>query len=122
MGLTPLELGRAAEDAASQFLKNRGYRILFRNYSSSGGEIDIICRQGDSIVFVEVKSLSSDAAADPEEHVNSTKQRQLRKAAKAWIHAHDEPEAAYRFDVVAVVISSNSAVPIINHIEDAFPG
>ncbi len=121
MALSRRDLGQAAEEAACGFLRAHGYRILSRNYVSPCGEIDIICRHQDCIVFVEVKSLSYGIAADPEDHINSTKQQRLRRAANAWLSAHRQPEMACRFDAISVLMPKDGA-PTIRHFEDAFPG
>lgn len=112
-------LGDAGERAAAAFLRRLGYKILQRNYTCSLGEIDIICCDGDTIVFVEVKTLSSDAAADPEVHVNTAKMRQIEKVARAWLSAKGEPDLACRFDVVSVVLPPKGE-PVIRHIVEAF--
>lgn len=112
-------VGQKGEDAACRFLKRHGYRVIERNYSCGFGEIDVIVRNDDTLVFVEVKTLSNDAAADPEIHVNRAKQRQIEKAARAWLHTYGEPELTYRFDVVSIVLPPGGE-PRIKHIIDAF--
>ncbi len=112
-------VGRQGEDAACRFLKKNGYRIVQRNYSCGLGEIDVIARNAEALVFVEVKTLTDDTVADPETHVNRAKQRQVERAAKMWLHTYGEPECAYRFDVVSVVLPPKSE-PKIRHIVGAF--
>jgi len=112
-------VGEAGEKAAAKFLKSQGYRVIARNYASGLGEIDIICEHESKLVFVEVKTLSSDAAADPEIHVNVSKQRQIEKATKAWLTANGNPDCGYRFDVVSVVMPSKGEAKI-RHMVDAF--
>jgi putative endonuclease len=94
-------LGIRGENVAARFLRNRGYNILDRNYRCALGEIDIIARDGKTLVFVEVKTRTSDGPT-PEEQVNATKQHQLTKAARFYLSRFGSQPPA-RFDVVAVV-------------------
>ncbi len=104
---------------AAKHLKSLGYRIIQRNFNCGFGEIDIICRDGECLVFVEVKALTSDAAADPENHVMPAKMRQIERATKAWLHARGNPECPCRFDVISVVMPPKGK-PIVRHIIEAF--
>lgn len=116
-----LALGSAGERAAERHLKSRGMKIVARNYKCPAGELDLICADDNTIVFVEVKTLMSDADADPENKINATKQRKLEAVARYWLRAHGEPEAAYRYDAISVVM--NDGKPVVRHIEEAFvPG
>ncbi len=107
------------EQAAQQFLRAAGHTILARNFACPLGELDIITRDGDTIVFVEVKSLASDRHDDPESHITPTKQRKLRQVAEFWLKHHRHPECAYRFDAVSVVIV-DGCQPVVRHIPEAF--
>lgn len=113
------KLGAAGEKAAARFLKRAGYRILAKNYACPAGEIDLICRDADTIVFVEVKTRRQDSDADPEINIHAHKRRKLTQVARCWIAAHRSPEAAYRFDAVSVVLPSDGQ-PIVHHIVEAF--
>jgi len=117
---TPKPLGAQGEDAAAKFLQREGYRVLARNVRLGRGEIDIVARDGDTIVFVEVKSLRT--AGDvfrPEDHVDHIKQRRLIAAAKRYMARNPDPTAYYRFDVVSVVLPERGA-PEITLYRDAF--
>ena len=70
-------IGKIGEEAATNYLKEKGYKIQERNYRTSFGEIDIICRHKDSIIFVEVKTRRSDRYGCPEEAINTNKQRKI---------------------------------------------
>jgi len=94
--------GRWGEDAAEKFLKKKGYRILARNYRTKSGELDIIAMDGDTLVFVEVKSRSSDAFGGPIEAVDANKQARMTKAALAYMVKELDGQVACRFDVVGV--------------------
>lgn len=110
-------LGERGENVAAKFLRNQGYKILERNYRTNIGEIDIIARDGRTLVFVEVKTRLYDDPT-PEEQVNAAKQHQNTKAAKLYLGRFGVNQPA-RFDVVAVVWPSGQP-PIIRHTTDAF--
>lgn len=111
--------GVKGERAARRALRKRGWRIVESNYKCAAGELDLIADDGTAIVFVEVKTRSSDADADPEENVHQAKRKQLERVAAHWLAAHDHPDRAYRFDVVAVILPPGGP-PEIRHIEEAF--
>lgn len=91
----------AAEDTACRFLKQEGYRIIARNWRTKTGEVDIIARDGDILVFVEVKARTGDGFGGPESAVDLPKQRRLISAALRFMEkTHCDLPA--RFDVVAV--------------------
>ncbi len=93
--------GDESEEKACCFLKQEGYRILARNWRTRAGEVDIIGRDGDILVFVEVKARSGDGFGGPEAAVDRAKQRRLISAALSFIEA-TKCELAMRFDVVAI--------------------
>ena len=107
------ELGARAERAAEEFLKERGFQILERNFRTRFGEIDLVARDGDTVVFVEVRARSSDAFGTPEETVGRTKRRRLIKTALAFAQSRGL-DAPQRFDVVALSAAG------VTHIPDAF--
>lgn len=114
-----MTLGARGEKIAAAFLKDRGFRIVARNYRCPLGEVDIVAVDEDTIVFVEVKSRSSADAADPEVSVHHEKRRRITRAAKYFVSrksVHDQP---CRFDVVAVVLPERGE-PEIEHFKDAF--
>lgn len=112
-------LGAAGEKAAEKFLKRAGVKILKRNYSCTAGEIDLIGLVGGVIVFFEVKTRRSAAAADPEENIHIHKQRQMQRVARFWLAKMKQPEAAYRFDAVSVVWPEGEE-PEVRWIVEAF--
>jgi len=111
-------LGDRGENLAARELQKKGYRILNRNFKSPMGEIDIIARDGKTLVFVEVKTRAYDDPA-PEEQVNPTKMNQLTKAGKFYLSRYGHPQPIARFDVVAIVWPQGGT-PQIRHIENAF--
>jgi putative endonuclease len=100
---SPKALGAAAERAAARYLKAQGYRVLTRNYSTRGGEIDIIAADGDTLCFVEVKARASGDLTPPHAAVNRTKQARLRAAASAYLTAKRLHNRVCRFDVLSLV-------------------
>jgi putative endonuclease len=98
----PQQFGRKAEDMAVRFLKKCGYKILDRNYRTRSGEIDIIAREGDSLVFVEVKARSSERYGSAKAAVTARKQRQVSKVALGYLKMTDQSHVKARFDVVTV--------------------
>ncbi|GAB7082208.1 YraN family protein [Megalodesulfovibrio paquesii] len=98
-----LQLGREGEAAAARFLAAAGLRVLDRNWREGRLELDLVCEAPDgTVVFVEVRTRADAAHGDPAETVTLVKQRQLIKAAGAWLSAHDSWGRPCRFDVLAV--------------------
>jgi putative endonuclease len=120
-GLWARFLGNRGERAAARYLRRLGYRIIARQYASPFGEIDLVCLDGETLVFVEVKTRRSLAAGHPSEAVTAEKRRQLTRAALAYLKRHNRLEAPARFDVVAVVWPEDRSQPQIEHYKNAFP-
>ena len=99
-------MGRRGENAAAKHLRRHGCKILYRNFKAlHGGEVDIVCRDGDTLVFVEVKTRSSDAFGKPAEAVTAAKQRLIARGAIAWLRLLDYPDIFYRFDIAEVRVN-----------------
>ena len=99
-----LRRGARGEKLASRFLRRRGYKVLYRNFKDRrGGEIDIVCRDGDTLVFVEVKTRRDEEFGRPVEAVDRQKQLRVSKGGLAWLRLLDNPEITFRFDVVEVL-------------------
>ena len=111
-------MGDRGENLAARYLRNRGYKIIVRNFRSDVGEIDIVARDGRTLVFVEVKTRAYDDPT-PEDQVNEAKQHQITKAAKLYLGRYGTPPPPARFDVVAVVWP-NGREPLIRHTPHAF--
>ena len=116
-----LELGLRGEEEAVRYLAAKGYRILDRGFRMFGGEIDIIARQGETLVFVEVKTRRSTEFGVPDESVNLSKQNQVRKIAQGYLLKKQLPESATpcRFDILSVVWAEGRGLAI-THLENAF--
>jgi putative endonuclease len=93
-------------------------RIIVRNYRTPQGEVDLIARDGDMVVFVEVKARRR---GEPAEAVTPEKQRRLTLAALHFLRRHRLLECAGRFDVVAIVWPGAGALPTVEHFRNAFP-
>ncbi|MCF8331852.1 MAG: YraN family protein, partial [Bacteroidales bacterium] len=102
---------------ASEYLAEKGYKILERNWSFGKEEVDIIAEKDDQIVFVEVKTRASAFYGRPEAFIKRQKQRFIIKAANTYIERYNVEKEA-RFDVIGIIV--NSKGKDINHIEDAF--
>ena len=113
------KLGRVGERAAARHLKSNGYRILARNFACPVGELDLVCYHDGAIVFVEVKTRQHDTSTDPEENITRAKRRKLELTARAWLASHREPDCAYRFDAVSVIVPADGETRV-RHIVDAF--
>ena len=113
-------LGDRGELAAERYLLKRGYIILFRKYEDKFGEIDLIAVDLDTIVFVEVKTRSSDDAGNPAEAVDHGKQMHLTKTGIGFLKWHRLTEHAARFDVVAILGDPSSDGAEIKHYINAF--
>ncbi|HXH60294.1 MAG TPA: YraN family protein [Fimbriimonadaceae bacterium] len=94
-------VGAEAEDRAAEFLLGLGYTIVTRRFKSSRGEIDIVAYDGDTLVFVEVKSRRSPGAV-PEEGVDAKKAAHLSAAVAEYLHKTGAPDVPCRFDIIAV--------------------
>jgi putative endonuclease len=111
-------LGRLGEDLASRRLRSLGYEILERNYRCPLGEIDLVARDGDVLVFVEIKTRKNRPLGEAKEAVNRRKQGQLSRVALAYLKSKKLWDAKARFDVVAVGVGEGKEK--IEIIRDAF--
>ena len=112
-------MGRAGEELAAKYLRKNGHKILYRNFRAShGGEVDIVCRdkRHNELVFVEVKTRSSEEFGRPLDAVDQEKRRLILRGAMTWLKMLDMPDIVFRFDVVEVLMPD----AVIRHIENAF--
>lgn len=114
-----LARGVLGENAAKDFLSAKGMKFLLGNFSTPRGEIDLIFRDGDCLVFVEVKTRSSEDWTRPAKAVDLRKKKALARAAAAYMRKLDDPRVRYRFDVVEVLLE-NGEVREIRHLENSF--
>lgn len=116
---TTREIGNDGESLACNFLINKGWEILDRNYIFKKSEIDIIALHQGIYIFVEVKLRSSTTFGTPVEYVTEDKVQHVFKAAEAWMHEQNLLNNPMRFDVIGIIKEKNSPA-VFNHIEDAF--
>ncbi len=111
--------GRRAEDLIHRYVQQRGMTVVARNYRppSGGGEIDLIARDGDRLVFIEVKARSTDEFGPPEQAVDPEKQRLVERAARNYVRRSDADWSLVRFDIASVILSDP---PRIDYFADAF--
>jgi putative endonuclease len=116
-----LRRGVHGEKLACRFLRRNGYKILYRNFKGrSGGEIDIVCRDNDTLVFVEVKTRTREDFGRPITAIDREKQKRISRGGLAWLRMLDNPDILFRFDVVEVIITDD-AKPCVELIRNAFP-
>jgi putative endonuclease len=115
-----LRRGTRGEKLACKFLRGHGYKILYRNFKDRrGGEIDLVCRDGDTLVFVEVKTRSDEEFGRPIEAVDRQKQLRISKGGLAWLRLLDNPDITFRFDVVEVLFPEERE-PQLELVQNAF--
>lgn len=113
-------LGKRGEDAAAGFLRARGFQIIEQGRRYRFGELDLVAIDGDSIVFVEVKTRTSDDRGTPADAVDRRKRERLTRAALAYLKSKRLLDRRTRFDVVAVVWPDPDGEPKIEHLRGAF--
>ena len=112
-------LGVLGEELAFHHLQKKGYKVLLRNYESPMGEIDLIAKEKGALVFIEVKTRSSDAMGSPAESVTHFKRHQIVKSAQYYVKRYGIHRVPCRFDVVSVILPKEGE-PILEVIENAF--
>lgn len=112
-------LGQKGEKQAAKYLKKKGYKLVTANYRCQYGEIDLIAKDADILIFVEVKTRTSTDFGDPAAAVDYRKQKQISKVAHHYLVTHHNDDVDARFDVISV-LSANGKKTEIEHIIDAF--
>ena len=113
------QLGNFGERAATDYLQKRGYTILESNVRCPLGEIDIVARDGDFLVFVEVRTRRGIGFGSPEESITRTKQEKLVALAEFYLQQHDAISAPWRIDVVAIELGRNGKITRMDLIANA---
>lgn len=113
------KVGGRGEDIAVDYLTNKNFEIIERNYHYGHGEIDIIAKDNDILVFIEVKTRKNLEFGPPELSITKNKQRQIKRIAEAYLFEKEIKNTDCRIDVVAIMIKSKLP-PKINHIKNAF--
>lgn len=112
-------LARWGEHLAADYLQKQGYTILESNARTAYGEIDLIARQQNVTVFVEVKTRSSSAFGPPEAAITPRKREHLLASAQAYLQAHPQLDGDWRVDVIAIQRNQQATSPVITHFENA---
>lgn len=111
-------IGNLGEEIAARFLQKKAYKIVQRNYRWARGEIDIIARHDNVLVFIEVKTARGNSFGPPENWVDQRKQKQIGLVAEKYLQENDTSGTECRFDVIAVELQGTK--PQVRHIENAF--
>ena len=114
--------GILGERIAREFFGKNGYDIIETNYRCTEGEVDIIARQKDILVFIEVRTKRSRQFGSPEESITARKKERLRAVAERYGQEHDDIPASWRIDVMAIQLDRNDVVKRIQLIENAVEG
>lgn len=115
------DIGNYGENLALDYLKRNNYDVIYRNFRTRNGEIDIICKlKGDLIIFIEVKSRYSYNFGFPSEAVTYFKQKQIINMSKYFLFKHKLFNYNCRFDVIEIYFNKDNDLYNINHIKDAF--
>ncbi len=113
-----LDLGRKGESLAKTFLEGQGYEILDENWTHGKCEVDLIVYKDKIIIFAEVKTRTGNGFGEPEDFVDTRKQKLLVKAADEYIYLMDH-KGEVRFDIISILFDKNANYTL-KHIEDAF--
>jgi putative endonuclease len=123
MSLAGKHTGETGESLAAAYLARNGYQIVARNYRCCFGEIDIVAREGKTLVFIEVKSRRSEAYGDPQLAVGPAKQKKISRIALHYLSQANLPPSPARFDVVAVkFLPEGTRVELIRNAFEVCPG
>lgn len=123
---TVQSIGKLGENIAGRYLQRKGYTILETNFQNTKGykygEIDIVTRKGDALVFIEVKTriVRNDDEVFPEENISPTKLRNLEKIAETFIRKHGLWDVSYGFDAVAIMLDPSLKKARVKHLENIF--
>jgi putative endonuclease len=117
--MTRKETGILGEKLAKDFLKKRGYRIIETNYRCRQGEIDIVARQKDCLVFIEVRTKSTHSYGSPEESITPAKRAKMRSTAEYYRQSHKDLLESWRIDFVAVELDAQGKPTRVEIIENA---
>lgn len=107
--------GLSGEEAAAKYLTSKGFRIIERNFKKRYGEIDIVAMEGDTLVFVEVKTRLGDKFGTPEESITPWKLRSLTRSCHYYTHLHPDLGESMRIDFLSVIFSGFDIIEKIEH-------
>jgi putative endonuclease len=116
---TAAETGNYGERVAASYVRKHGYRVLTRNFQSDHGEIDLVCRLGELLIFVEVRTRAEDSRVRPIETIDERKREALRRTALRYLSLLERKEISYRFDAVEVILNRGK-VPVCTLLSNIF--
>jgi putative endonuclease len=116
---TAVAIGNYGERVAAAFVRRQGYRILTRNYKTERGEIDLICRHGEILVFVEVRTRAGEEFGRPAESIDARKEEALWAAAQSYLRLLGRDDIIHRFDAVEVRMRAGE-IPVCTLLPDIF--
>jgi len=114
-----LELGKLGEKIAREFLEKKNYRIIAQNYKNYFGEMDLIARDGNFFIFIEVKTRLKNTFGPPEESINRQKQKKLIRISNQYLLENKIEGENYRIDCLAIEIDKTKKCATVRHIKDA---
>lgn len=112
------QVGKVGEEFAIQYLLQRGYQVLERNWICRWGEIDVIATENNRLHFVEVKTRFATRPDEALLNISQAKKRRMISSAYDYLHHHNHEDSAWQIDIIAIALQSNRS-PMIEHIEDA---
>jgi len=116
-----MALGERGERFATRYLRRQGYKILARRFQTRSGEVDIVCRHQETLVFVEVKTRRGEQFGAPSESVRREKQRHMSRVALEYLRMIGNPRVHWRFDIVEVILPEGTKKPEqVRLIQNAF--
>lgn len=118
MVLSTVARGRQAEGAAGAYLRSHGWEIVAQNHHTPVGELDLVCMDGRTLVFVEVKARSGSFFGEALEAVGPRKERRLRAAAAWWMAERGRATHDVRFDVIVVMLEDDGSLRSLAHLRD----
>ncbi|MBI4298241.1 MAG: YraN family protein [Chloroflexi bacterium] len=118
MGTSRQKLGRRGEEIARRYLEQKNYRVVESNFRTPWGEIDIVARKDDFLVFVEVRTRKGGVFGLPEESVTREKIQHIIDSAEEYMQSHDIADVSWRIDMVAINVDSNNRIERIDLLEN----
>ncbi len=112
-------LGRWGEDLAVSYLEKEGYSIIERNFRTRYGEVDVVASKGGQVIFIEVRTKSSDAYGGPEESITARKREHLMLAAQEYLQSNGLEDSSWRIDLVAVQVDRRNDAVRVDLVENA---
>lgn len=117
---TPQEVGECGERIACHWLRAQGEKVLYRNYRApQGGEVDIVARRGDLLLFIEVKTRRAGGIGRPLDAVDRAKQELIERGANSWLKLLKTRRLPWRFDVIEIILEDGKP-PQVNRVENVF--